>query len=88
MQLRHGSTLVWVFVMPPVFFYFIGTVTGGFSGAMTGSEASPLVVEARAPSFLREQIDRRLRDNDFDPEWQDELVPDEGGNLPWHSTTI
>ena len=28
-QLRQAGTLVWVFVMPPVFFYFIGTVTGG-----------------------------------------------------------
>ena len=30
-QLRQGSTLVWLLIMPPIFFYFIGTVTGGFS---------------------------------------------------------
>ncbi|NIS91373.1 MAG: ABC transporter permease [Woeseiaceae bacterium] len=81
-QLRQGSTLVWVFVMPPVFFYFIGTVTGGFSGAMTGRVATPVVVEAASPGFLREQIDLRLRQNDFDPEWREEVVPDEEGNLP------
>ena len=23
-QLRQGSTLVWLFLMPPIFFYFIG----------------------------------------------------------------
>ena len=36
-QLRQGGTLVWLFVMPPIFFYFIGTVTAGFSGSMTGA---------------------------------------------------
>ncbi|MBT8057972.1 MAG: hypothetical protein KJO33_00170, partial [Gammaproteobacteria bacterium] len=70
-QMRQGATLLWVFVMPPIFFYFIGTVTGGFAGGGAGGEATPLVVEAAAPGFLREQIDRRLRDNDFEPEWLD-----------------
>ena len=81
-QLRQGSTLVWVFVMPPVFFYFIGTVTGGFAGTMSGSTVTPIVVSAQAPGFLREQIDLRLRDNDFEPDWREEVVPDEAGNLP------
>ncbi|NNK32718.1 MAG: ABC transporter permease, partial [Xanthomonadales bacterium] len=70
-QMRQGATLLWVFVMPPIFFYFIGTVTGGFAGGGASGEATPLVVEAAAPGFLREQIDRRLRDNDFEPEWLD-----------------
>ena len=39
-QLRQGSTLLWVFVMPPIFFYFIGTVTGGFSGGMSDGAAT------------------------------------------------
>jgi ABC-2 type transport system permease protein len=82
MQLRQGATLVWVFVMPPIFFYFIGTVTGGFSGTMSGSSATPLVVEASMPGFLRDQIDRRLRENDFETEWRDKVVPDSDGNLP------
>jgi ABC-type multidrug transport system permease subunit len=81
-QLRQGGTLVWVFVMPPVFFYFIGTVTGGFSGAVSGGAATPVVIAAQAPGFLQEQIDLRLRDNAFEPEWRDEVVPDEEGNLP------
>jgi ABC-type Na+ efflux pump permease subunit len=80
-QLRQGSTILWVFVMPPVFFYFIGTVTGGFSGAMSGG-TTPIVVAAQAPGFLQEQIDLRLRDNDFEPEWREEVVPDAEGNLP------
>jgi len=81
-QLRQGATLVWVFVMPPVFFYFIGTVTSGFSGQMSGDTATPIVVEAEAPGFLKDQIDLRLRENDFEPEWLEEVVPDAEGNLP------
>ncbi len=81
-QLRQGSTLLWVFVLPPVFFYFIGTVTSGFSNTMSGAIATPIVVSARDPGFLREQIDLRLRDNSFAPEWLDEVVPDADGELP------
>ena len=67
-QLRQGSTLIWLFIMPPVFFYFIGTVTGGFSSG-AGGIATPLAVIAENPGFLRDQIDLRLRDNDFEPVW-------------------
>lgn len=81
-QMRQGSTLVWVFVMPPVFFYFIGTVTGGFAGTMSGGTTTPVVVAAKAPGFLQDQVDLRLRDNDFEPDWREEVVPDEEGNLP------
>ena len=81
-QLRQGSTLLWTVIMPPVFFYFIGTVTGGMSSTMGGGSGTPIVVTAVEPGFLQEQIDLRLRDNDFAPEWHDRLVPDEQGNLP------
>jgi len=81
-QLRQGGTLVWLFVMPPIFFYFIGTVTGGFQGGMTGGTATPVVIAAQEPGFLQEQIDLRLRDNEFEPDWRAEAVPDEEGNLP------
>ncbi len=81
-QLRQGSTLLWVFVLPPVFFYFIGTVTSGFSSTMSGATATPVVVAARDPGFLTEQIDLRLRENSFAPEWVDEVVADAEGNLP------
>jgi len=74
-QLRQGATLLWLFVMPPIFFYFIGTVTGGFSSAMSATEATPLVIEAQSPGFLQEQIDRRLQDNGFAPEWREKIEP-------------
>ena len=74
-QLRQGGTIVWLLIMPPIFFYFIGTVTGGFSASVAGGNATPLVVEAAAPGFLKEQIDRRLRDNDFAPDWREPPLP-------------
>jgi ABC-type transport system involved in multi-copper enzyme maturation permease subunit len=81
-QLRQGSTLVWVFLMPPIFFYFIGTVTGGFSSGVSGGQANPLTVVAQAPGFLQQQLDLRLKENDFAPEWVDELVVEEGASPP------
>lgn len=68
-QLRQGSTLLWVFVMPPIFFFFIGTVTGGFSANIGGGQATPLVVIAESPGFLKEQIDLRLAANEFEARW-------------------
>lgn len=81
-QLRQGSTLLWVFVMPPIFFYFIGTVTGGFAGGVSGGQATPVVVVAESPGFLREQINKRLEENDFVPEWVSEIVVAEGEEPP------
>jgi hypothetical protein len=74
-QLRQGGTIVWLLIMPPVFFYFLGTVTGGFSSSVSGADATPLVVEAATPGFLKQQVDRRLRDNDFAPDWRDRPLP-------------
>ena len=73
-QLRQGSTLLWVFVLPAVFFYFIGTVTSGFSGTMSGAKATPIVIAAKNPGFLRDQVDLRLRDNSFEPDWREEVL--------------
>ena len=47
-QLRQGSTLLWLLVMPPIFFYFIGTVTGGFASSMGGGQATPVTVVAES----------------------------------------
>jgi len=81
-QLRQGSSLLWVFLMPPIFFYFIGTVTGGFSSGVSGGQANPLTVVAEAPGFLQEQLDLRLKQNDFAPVWVDKIVVEEGASIP------
>ena len=67
-MLRQRETLVWAFVMPVVFFYFIGTVTGGSgSGLGGGAEVrDPIEVVAAADSgFLVDELVRQLEDNDY-----------------------
>ncbi|HSD70558.1 MAG TPA: ABC transporter permease [Woeseiaceae bacterium] len=81
-QLRQGATLLWLFVMPPIFFFFIGTVTGGFSSGVSGGPATPLTVVAASPGFLQPQIDMRLRENDFAPQWQDIAFATEDSEQP------
>ncbi|MCH9696175.1 MAG: ABC transporter permease [Gammaproteobacteria bacterium] len=87
-QLKQGSTLVWVFVMPPIFFYFIGTVTGGFSSGLSATQATPLTVVAEAPGFLKDQLELRLAANDFAPVWVDEIVVAEDAVAPRRTLTI
>jgi ABC-type Na+ efflux pump permease subunit len=87
-QLRQGSTILWTVVMPPIFFYFIGTVTGGFSSVTSGGEATPITVVAEQPGFLQEQLDLRLRDNDFDPVWVETLEVPEGEEAPRRTLTF
>jgi len=87
-QLRQGSTLLWVFIMPPIFFYFIGTVTGGFASGVSGGAATPITVVAESPGFLKDQIDLRLRDNDFEPEWVETLELTSEEEAPTRTLTI
>ena len=87
-QLRQGATLLWLFLMPPIFFYFIGTVTGGFSSGMSGAQAMPLTVIAEDPGFLRAQFDQRLVDNGFAPEWHESPRVGEDEAPPWRTLTF
>jgi ABC-type multidrug transport system permease subunit len=88
LQLRQGSTLLWVLVMPPIFFYFIGTVTGGMSSGFGGGEATPITVVAESPGFLEEQLSLRLRGNDFEPTWVSDVTVGDGGAPPRRTLTI
>ena len=64
-MLRQWETLLWMFVMPPVFFYFIGTVTGGDGPATTG-RGPPLAVQAPANGGLVvEQLVARLEQQGY-----------------------
>jgi len=62
--LRSRATLVWTFVMPVIFFYFIGTITGGFSVGPAARESISLRVPPDA-GFLVEQLARRLEDRQY-----------------------
>jgi ABC-2 type transport system permease protein len=60
--LRRRETLLWTFVMPIVFFYFIGTITGNSSG----SEKDELAVSAPADAgFLADQLLARLEQRGY-----------------------
>ncbi len=87
-QLREGSTLLWLFIMPPIFFYFIGTVTSGFSSGIGGGQATPLTVVAENPGFLKDQVDLRLTANDYAPEWAEALEVTEGESAPRRTLTF
>ena len=61
------ETMLWTFVMPILFFYFIGTVTGGMGGP-TGSEDRPDILALRAPAnagFLLDELVGRLEEQHF-----------------------
>lgn len=87
-QLRQGSTLLWVLVMPPIFFYFIGTVTGGFSSGISNAQATPVTVIAESPGFIQNQLTHQLEQNDFAPTWVEALEVAEGEAAPRRTLTI
>ena len=60
-MLRQRETLLWVFVMPALFFYFIGTVTGGY-GRPRSDRPDPLAlrITPRDTGWVVEELVRRL----------------------------
>jgi ABC-type Na+ efflux pump permease subunit len=64
MQLRTRETLVWTFVMPLVFIYFIGTVTGHAFGSGDLRSALGVMVPADA-GFLADTLTDRLGHNGY-----------------------
>ena len=63
--LRQKETLLWTFAMPPVFFFFIGTVTGGMRGGMDEKPALDFVAPEPA-GFLADGLAERLEAEGFD----------------------
>lgn len=63
-MLRQRETLLWVFAMPLLFFYFIGTVTSGFSG--DGDRRDGLALQTSAPTgVVLDAIVHRLEERNF-----------------------
>jgi len=59
-MLRSRETILWTFVMPIVFFFFIGTATGGFGSR--GVTRDTIAVRAPADAgFLVDEVVRRLQ---------------------------
>src|SRR5688500_8415913 len=64
-MLRQRETLLWVFAMPLLFFYFIGTVTGGFGGS-DPNRPDPLALRTEAPrGIVHDAIVARLQQQNF-----------------------
>ena len=63
-HLRERETLVWLFVMPIVFCWFLGSVTAGAGGG--GERRTPLDLVAPADGgFLVDRVTRRLEENGY-----------------------
>lgn len=63
-MLRQKETLLWIFLMPLVFFYFIGTVSGGFGKPSSAKEQLVLAAGAE-PGFLADALSERLQARDY-----------------------
>lgn len=64
-NLVRREAIVWVFVMPIVFFYFIGTVSGGFGPKPERAVKLSLLV-GEDPGFLLDRLEQRLTERDFE----------------------
>lgn len=63
-MLRERESIIWMFVMPIVFFYFIGTVTGGFA-SRGGSQDRLALWQDGDTGFLGDQLRRRLEERQY-----------------------
>jgi ABC-2 type transport system permease protein len=63
LALKDRSTILWLFIMPALFFYFIGTVTQG--GVSFVDSSVELVVKNNDNGFLSQHLERRLEENLF-----------------------
>ena len=65
LMFRERSTLIWVFLMPVLFFYFIGTLTSGILGSLPSGKQTLHCRHGQETGFLAEHLDRRLAENHF-----------------------
>jgi len=77
--LRARETLLWAFVMPILFFYFIGTITGG--SGMGGGKPRVIVTVPADAGFLADQLVRRLKDRGYQVERLGPAAEARGGGL-------
>jgi len=80
LALRDRSTVLWLLIMPVVFFYFIGTVTQG--GMSFVDNAVDLVVVNNDDGFLSEHLESRLEENLFTIIRPHDVPPTQEGEEP------
>jgi ABC-2 type transport system permease protein len=64
-MLSRRETIMWVFVMPVIFFYFIGTVTAGFGGRAPGTRDTIAVRGGQGGGLVMDELVRRLEAQDY-----------------------
>ncbi|MDH3216253.1 MAG: ABC transporter permease, partial [Candidatus Krumholzibacteria bacterium] len=62
--LRARESALWVFVMPIVFFYFIGTVTGGMGSRPRGTDKMAVMADTSS-GFLADQLIHQLEERNY-----------------------
>ncbi|MDJ0836290.1 MAG: ABC transporter permease [Acidobacteriota bacterium] len=77
-MIKQKEAILWVFIMPFVFFYFIGAVTGG-SGMSPSGPVSLAVQVGDNGGYLADELLRRLEEQDMKPvlEFKDDLSFDD-----------
>ena len=80
LALKERSTVLWLFIMPAVFFYFIGTVTQG--GVGFSDSTVKLLVENNDSGFLSQHLEVRLVENQFDIIRPEDIPPPKEGEEP------
>jgi ABC-2 type transport system permease protein len=59
LMLRRRETVLWTFVLPVVFFYFVGTITSNFGGGGASADQLAVLVPSDA-GFLADHLIQRL----------------------------
>ena len=80
LALKDRSTLLWLFIMPAVFFYFMCTVTQG--GVSFVDSPAKLLVEIYDDGFLSQHLERRLEENLFTIIHPQDIPPVKEGEEP------
>ena len=66
-SLREKETILWTFIMPIMFFYFIGTITGGMGDGNAATERDRLSVQVPDNAgFLADEVILRLEAGGFE----------------------
>ena len=80
LSLKDRSVVLWLFIMPAVFFYFIGTVTQG--GVGFSDNTVKLVLENNDGGFLSQHFEARLEQNQFEILLPQDIPPTAEGEEP------
>jgi ABC-2 type transport system permease protein len=86
LALRDRSTFLWLFIMPAVFFYFIGTVTQG--GVNFIDQPVKLLVQNNDGGYLSQHFEKRLKENLFTLVHSEDIAPVEEGEEPVKYRTL